>query len=238
MKKIADLLKASSYTTVMTGAGMSTESGLPDFRSQQGLWQKYDPVKMASTDAMHNNRASFVSFYQKRIEALQNVFPNDGHLLLSEWERTGLVQQIITQNVDNFHQKAGSRSVSELHGSLASLRCNDCGAREDTLHYVRAETNCPSCGGMLRPNIVLFGEMLPAQAIEEAEKAALQSDLFIVLGTSLTVAPASYFPADAKQSGASLVIINESETELDHLADHLFTGHTISETIRSIHSCL
>lgn len=238
MKEIADLLKASSYTTIMTGAGMSTESGLPDFRSQQGLWQKYDPVKMASTEAMRSNRSAFVSFYQKRIEALQGVSPNDGHILLSEWERNGLVQQIITQNVDNLHQEAGSRLVSELHGSLAALRCNDCGKKEDPSRYVRAEIKCPSCSGLLRPDIVLFGEMLPSRALEDAEKAALQSDLFIVMGTSLTVAPASYFPQDAKQNGASLVIINESETELDYLADYLFTGHSISETIRLINAHL
>ncbi|WP_026703281.1 NAD-dependent deacylase [Salibacterium aidingense] len=232
MNQLADLLQHSDYPVVMTGAGMSTESGLPDFRSNTGLWKNQNPAALASVEAMENNRSEFLAFYQSRIEALAGVLPNDGHHILADWEQKGFIKSIITQNVDGLHQQAGSRHVAELHGSIAALHCHSCGASADSSRYTNNETSCPVCGGFLRPNIVLFGEMLPEEAIAFAQQESTRADLFIVLGSSLSVAPASYFPVDAKQQGARLVIVNRTETDMDKEADLLVQGENIGSILK------
>ncbi|MGY4690648.1 NAD-dependent protein deacylase [Salibacterium sp. K-3] len=232
MNQLSELIRESGHTVVMTGAGMSTESGLPDFRSNTGLWKDRNPAALASIDAMENNRDEFFSFYRSRIESLVGVKPNDGHHLLAEWENKGIIDSIITQNVDGLHQQAGSSKVAELHGSIAALHCHSCGETAENRRYLENETTCSFCGGFLRPNIVLFGEMLPEEAITKAQQEAARADLFIVLASSLTVAPASHFPLEAKQQGARLVIVNQTETEMDSEADLLVQGENISSVLK------
>lgn len=233
---LAEALARSKSAVVFTGAGMSTESGLPDFRSSTGLWGRYRPEELASTDALNRNFEEFAAFYRKRIEALDGVQPNSGHRILADWEKRGLLKGIITQNVDGLHQAAGSRSVHELHGTLREVRCQDCGASFPAATY-RSTVRCPSCSGKLRAGVVLFGEMLPEKAFASAVALASKSDLFIVLGSSLLVSPANMLPQRAKQGGAAFYIVNATETPLDFLADGVYHG-SIGEALAQIDALL
>jgi NAD-dependent deacetylase len=217
-EKLAHAIAASKETVVFTGAGMSTESGLPDFRSSNGLWGKYRSEDLASVDALNRNFESFAAFYRQRIATLGEVRPNKGHLILAEWEKRGLVSAIITQNVDGLHHAAGSTVVHELHGTLREVRCQKCGHVRPASTYAD-ETACGQCGGRMRPAVVLFGEMLPEEALSESVKLASSCSLFLVLGSSLTVSPANMLPEQAKRHGAALYIVNNTPTHLDDLAD-------------------
>lgn len=222
---LANWLREAHYAVVLTGAGMSTESGLPDFRSNQGLWYGRDPQEIASVYALHHNREDFVQFYRWRISEVEKFKPHVGHFILAQWQKRGLVKEILTQNVDGFHHQAGSQLVIELHGSFRELYCLDCGARTESKRYLTEGGEvCPRCGGFLRPDIVLFGENLDPQAIDHAFQAANRSDLFLVLGSSLQVSPANMLPMEAKQSGARLVIVNLHETDFDDYADLVIAG--------------
>lgn len=227
-------LKEANYTVVLTGAGMSTESGLPDFRSAaKGLWKYKDPQKLASVHALRYNQEEFFQFYQERIRGLLTAKPHQGHVILAKWEEKGLIKSIITQNVDGFHHQAGSRRVAELHGTLLNVHCQDCGKSYPNTTYLENQFYC-SCGGVLRPSVVLFGESLPQEAVELAERESRQADLFIVLGSSLQVSPANYFPQMAKQMGAKLVIVNMEPTELDPLADLVIHQRKIGEVLAEL----
>ena len=183
MKKELNLLcgwlRTSSNVVVFTGAGMSTESGLPDFRSADGLWKKQDPRQLASVRALNLNTNNFFDFYRMRVENLNKAQPHDGHFILAEWEKKNRVKFIITQNVDGFHSQAGSLYVSELHGSLRRSHCHECGKEypiEDL--FTAAVPKCAVCPGTVRPGVVLFGENLPLEALEQADTEASQAELF------------------------------------------------------------
>ena len=228
-KKFAEMLK-NGEAVIFSGAGMSTESGLQDFRSKTGLWANVDPTALASLDALKNNYEQFLSFYKSRLLVPESVKPNVGHKLIAEWERDGYIKGIITQNVDRLHQAAGSVNVAELHGSLEPVRCFRCGKIALKDSFIQGK-RC-TCGGRLRPSVVLFGEMLPQSEIEKAEILSNNCKLFVVLGSSLAVSPANFFPRKAKQTGASLVIVNRDETPLDGIADlvvHKSIGKFLSE---------
>lgn len=189
-KALAEELKKSNYTVVMTGAGMSTESGIADFRSRDGIWKKYDPMKVATVNALENDYDNFHGFYSMRDEARIQRKPHKGHHILAEWEDKGLISSIITQNVDNFHHQAGSRNVFEIHGSIDKFRCKDCGEPSDRESFLGKEP-CPECGGKIRPGIVLFGEPLPEKELYGALEEVKKAELVIIIGTSLTVYPAA-----------------------------------------------
>lgn len=227
-------LENAEYVVVFTGAGMSTESGLPDFRSSnQGLWKKKDPSKIASTDALNNNVDEFIEFYRKRVLGVKEYKPHRGHYILAEWEKKGIVKAIITQNVDGFHQQAGSKQVAELHGTLQKVHCTECGKEYDSEEFLNKDYHC-GCGGVLRPNVVLFGESLPMDAFHIAEREAEKADLFIVLGSSLTVTPANQFPLIAKDNGAKLVIVNQEPTQFDIYADEIIQDKKIGELLKEL----
>ncbi len=226
-------LLESNYTVVFTGAGMSTESGLPDFRSSKGLWKKKDPARLASTDALNNNVHEFIDFYRDRVLGVKEYQPHEGHLILAKWEKQGIIQSIITQNVDGFHQLAGSKKVAELHGTLQKLHCQACGNIYSSEEYINEEYYCV-CGGILRPSVVLFGESLPEKAFQFALEEAHKSELFIVLGSSLTVTPANQFPLIAKEQGSKLVIVNHDPTEFDMYADHVIRDRKIGEVLQQL----
>ena len=228
-KRFAEML-AKKDAVIFTGAGMSTESGLQDFRSRTGLWANVDPVAMASVEALQHNYEQFLDFYKARLVVPEGVKPNVGHEIIAKWERDGYVKGIITQNVDRLHQQAGSVSVAELHGSLEPVRCHGCGKIAPKDDFIGGK-KCP-CGGRLRPGVVLFGEMLPESEIRKAESWSADCKLFIVLGSSLVVSPANFFPRKAKAAGARLVIVNNDPTPLDDMADlvaHEGIGKFLSE---------
>lgn len=226
-------LKQSAYTVVFTGAGMSTESGVPDFRSATGLWKTSNPQKLASTEAMEHNREEFVQFYRKRIEALHSVTPHAGYSILTDWGKTLQLKAIITQNTDGLHELAGNQHVISLHGTIRQLHCQGCKRTYSTEYYINEQLYC-QCGGFLRPSVVLFGESLAEQHLEAAEREARNADLFIVLGSSLTVSPANYYPLLAKQQGAKLVIVNYDPTPLDAYADLVVNQQRIGDYLQDI----
>ncbi|OZM56361.1 hypothetical protein CIB95_13030 [Lottiidibacillus patelloidae] len=232
-EQFKQMMKSSRHTVIFTGAGMATESGVPDFRSaQNGMWNGIDPLSLASVDAMKHNRTSFMKFYRKRILDLQDVQFNKGHEILAQWEKVGLIKSIITQNVDGLHAAAGSQNVFELHGSLSRAHCNDCLTEYEIEKFLNEET-C-RCGGIIRPGVVLFGENLPEKTLKFASIESEKADLFIVLGSSLSVSPANWFPVDAKENGAKLVIVNNDPTDLDDVADLVINDYGIGEVLARV----
>jgi NAD-dependent deacetylase len=235
---LLDLIKKSKYTIIYTGAGMSTESGLLDFRSAKtGLWENEDPTSVASTDALNRDVERFFQFYRERVLGVKDCNPHKGHDILARWERKGVIKGIITQNVDGFHSVAGSGNVMELHGTLQKVHCQSCGQVYGNEMY-EAEIFYCTCGGKLRPSVVLFGEGLPEETFMKAIDASERADLFIVLGSSLTVTPANQFPLVAKENGAKLVIVNLEPTLFDHYADQVIHDRKIGDVLAEIDSLL
>lgn len=218
---------------IFTGAGMSTESGVADFRSASGMWQGRDPQQLASTEAMRYNRKEFVEFYRKRIEALQPIKPHHGYDIISRWHKRLQLRSVITQNTDGLHEQAGNPNVLTIHGTIRQLHCHDCGEVYSTDRYQHHQIYC-ACGGFIRPSVVLFGESLDPSVLAAAEREAKISDLFIVLGSSLVVSPANMFPMIAKEHGAKLVIINRDPTPLDSWADQVIHRRNIGDVLQEL----
>jgi len=216
---LAALIRERQPCLVLTGAGMSTESGIPDFRSATGIWARYDPMEVATIDAFRRDPARVWEFYARRLGVLGPVEPNDGHRAIAELERRGLVCAVVTQNVDGLHQRAGSRDVIEVHGSLREAVCPGCGGREP-MEAVQRELDrspvpaCPSCGEVLKPGVVMFGEMLPEAAIGRATALARAAALTLVVGSSLEVWPVAGLPLESE----ALAIVNRGPTGLDERA--------------------
>lgn len=224
VEELAQALRTSRYAVVLTGAGASTDSGLPDFRSRTGLWQNVDPMRLVSMTALREEPVAFFQFYRHRLSHLRDARPNPVHTGLAALQKAGIIKALITQNIDGLHQAAGSPEVVEVHGSLRECVCMRCGRRysSDLLDVeVNIEADvprCPACGGVLKPGVVLFEEALPTEAIERALDATREADLFLVIGSSLEVGPVNQFPAMAAQAGADLAIINLEPTHLDRAA--------------------
>lgn len=225
--ELVERILKSRDTVVFTGAGMSTESGLSDFRSARGMWNVEDPMELATASAMRDNYDKFHSFYTKRLEHMSSALPNAGHKIVAELESRGLVKCVVTQNIDGLHQAAGSKTVCELHGSVGNIRCMDCGTSSTRENFID-RVPCASCGGKLRPGVVLFGESLPADALDAAWRASEGAWVFMVLGSSLQVSPANQMPAVARRSGAFVAICNRDITPSDNLA-HYRTSEGIGE---------
>ncbi|MDP3386349.1 MAG: NAD-dependent deacylase [Eubacteriales bacterium] len=197
INELASLLKNAHYTVILTGAGMSTESGIPDFRSREGLWQKFDPMRVARPETIREDYDAFHGFYKMRVETLKECKPHEGHLIVARMEKEGIVKTLVTQNVDDFHRIAGSEKVYNLHGSIRTFRCHDCLSPADETAFL-GKKPCGFCGGRLRPNVVLFGEGLPHNDLNEAISEIEKADLIIVIGTSLRVYPVNQLPFMAK----------------------------------------
>ena len=226
-REIASALRGSQFAVAFTGAGVSTESGIPDFRSPgTGLWQKYDPEIFTARYFLRHPE-EFYKVALERFLPILDAEPNRTHRLLAELEREGMLKAVITQNIDGLHQKAGSKEVVELHGHLRSASCITCGARvpmSELLRRVKAGSlppRCHECGGLLKPDVVLFGEQLPLEALQKAQALAVECDFMLVLGSSLVVYPAAEIPRIAHLHGAKVAIVNRDPTELDHIADIL-----------------
>jgi NAD-dependent deacetylase len=220
---LAVLLRERQPCVVLSGAGISTESGIPDFRSPTGIWAEYDPMEYATIDAFRRDPAKVWEFYALRLEVLIRAQPNAGHLAVAELERRGLVHALVTQNIDGLHQRAGSREVIEVHGSIRSASCLVCGERVPLADVVAALRDapappCPRCGGILKPDVVMFGELLPAEAIDRAVDLAERAELLLVVGSSLEVFPVAGLPDATVSAGGSLAIVNRGPTPFDGLA--------------------
>ena len=219
VEELAERILTSRNAVIFTGAGMSTESGLSDFRSKDGVWNVEDPMELATTSAMRGNYDKFHAFYARRFELMGDAAPNAGHRIVAELESRGLVRCVITQNIDGLHTAAGSKNVYELHGSVGSVRCIECGEPSTRQDFIK-RVPCVGCGGRLRPGVVLFGESLPVDVLEASFDASEESDVFIVLGSSLQVSPANQMPGIAKRKGAYVAICNRDITIMDSLADY------------------
>jgi NAD-dependent deacetylase len=226
---VAGWVRDAGHVMVLTGAGMSTESGIPDFRGPNGLWTKNPAAeKLATLDHYLSSREARVRSWRNRLEsAMWEAEPNAGHRALAELERNGHLHTLVTQNVDGLHQKAGSspHRVIEIHGTVHAAKCMTCGWRgpmEPVLDRVRAgedDPDCLHCGGILKSATISFGEQLVADDLDRAHRAAMACDLFLALGTSLGVYPAAALPEVAVRAGARLVIVNGEETPFDPVAD-------------------
>ena len=226
---LAELVRERQPCVVLTGAGISTESGIPDFRSPSGIWTKYDPMEYATISAFRRDPAKVWEFYALRFEMLTTANPNAGHLALAELERRGLVEAVVTQNIDGLHERAGSEAVVEVHGSIRSASCPECGERvplEDVIAALEEAPAppCPRCGAVLKPGVVMFGELLPAEAIDRAAELARRAGLLLVVGSSLEVHPVAGLPFETVSSGGSLAIVNRGPTPFDHLASVRIDG--------------
>lgn len=232
---IAGWLRAARSVVALTGAGISTESGIPDFRGPQGLWTK-DPKaeKLSNLHHYMNDPEVRVASWQARlVHPAWTAEPNAGHRALAELERKGRLDTLVTQNIDGLHQKAGSapERVIEIHGTVREVVCMACGERapmERALERVRAgeaDPPCRSCGGILKSATISFGQSLVAEDLIRAEKAAADSDLFLALGTTLTVYPVAYLPQAALDAGARLIIVNAQPTPFDDVADAVLRGN-------------
>jgi NAD-dependent deacetylase len=214
--ELAALLLERQPCVVLTGAGVSTESGIPDFRSATGIWAEVDPFEVASIQAFRRDPARVWDFYRERFGLLRDAEPNAAHLALAELERRGLVQAVVTQNIDTLHSRAGSEDVVEVHGSTRSAQCLGCLWTEPTdavLAQLEASPvpACPHCGEILKPGVVLFGEMLPAAAMERATQLTRGARLMLVVGSSLEVWPVAGLPLEA----GAYAIVNRGPTALD-----------------------
>jgi NAD-dependent deacetylase len=216
MSELVQLLLERRPCVVLTGAGISTESGIPDFRSAGGIWAQYDPMEYATIDAFRRDPEKVWEFYALRLGVLAEAEPNAGHLALAELERRGLVQAIVTQNVDGLHQRAGSREVIEVHGSIRTATCLECGS-EAALE--RPAPRCSRCGAIMKPGVVMFGELLPGETMEQATELARAAGLLLVVGSTLEVYPVASLPDETLSSGGALAIVNRGPTAYDGRAD-------------------
>ena len=212
---LAELISQRQPCVVLTGAGVSTESGIPDFRSATGIWAQYDPAEVASIEAFRRDPAKVWEFYARRLDMLGEAEPNPAHRALAALEDKGLVDAIVTQNVDGLHQRAGSKNVVEVHGSIRSATCPSC-ARTVTADELELPLpRCPSCSAVLKPAVVMFGELLPVAALERATEFARGAALLLVVGSSLEVWPVAGLPQETVMHGGELAIVNRDPTPYD-----------------------
>jgi NAD-dependent deacetylase len=217
---LAELIRAHQPCVALTGAGVSTESGIPDFRSPTGLWAKFDPLEYGSLDAFRRDPLKVWSFYRPRVAMLTQAEPNPAHLALAELEQLGFLRAVVTQNIDLLHERAGSRQVVEVHGSIRTSTCPGCGASYPLARVLelldRAEAPaCADCGAILKPDVVFFGELLPPAAIDRAYELAREAWLLLVVGSALEVHPVAGLPLETIGAGGELAIVNRGTTPFD-----------------------
>jgi NAD-dependent deacetylase len=226
---LAALIRSRQPCVALTGAGVSTESGIPDFRSPTGIWAKYDPMEYATIQAFEGDPEKVWSFYALRFHALAEAEPNDAHRALAELEAHGLVRAVVTQNIDLLHERAGTRELVEVHGSIRSCICRGCGATYGLEHVRRlldggSAPRCEACGTILKPNVVMFGELLPFDAIDRAYTLAREASLLLVVGSTLEVAPVSLLPWETVRAGGRVAIVNVGPTAFDDQAEMKVEG--------------
>ncbi len=231
IRRAAELIRKSKYAVALTGAGMSTPSGIPDFRSTKtGLWSQNDPMQVASLTAFRRRPEVFFNWLRPLGKQIWQAEPNPAHVALAQLEQAGILKAIITQNIDNLHQAAGAQNVIEVHGSLNTFTCTRCLNTFPGADFFKAFVEeggmprCPHDQSLLKPDITLYEEMLPVKAWQQAEQACKQADLLLVAGSSLEVSPVNQLPVYALDHRASIVIVNYSPTYLDEEADVILRG--------------
>ena len=230
IQKAADLLRKSHHAVAFTGAGVSTPSGIPDFRSaRSGLWMKNDPMKVASLTSFRYTPQVFFDWLRPLATQIVNAEPNPAHLALAKMEKAGILKALITQNIDGLHQRAGSHNVFEVHGSMNTLSCPKCHAVVASTPYLAPFVKdgtlpvCPDCGSLLKPDIVLFEEMLPMKTWRAAEQYSERADVYLIAGSSLEVMPAAGLPYYAVEHKAAVIINNYTPTYLNEQAEVVIT---------------
>lgn len=226
--ELVERLRGGRRVVVLTGAGISAESGIPTFRDEDGLWQEYDPSELATMEAFLDHPEVVQDWYAHRRSILEEAGPNPAHRAITRLEQLVPEFLCVTQNVDDLHREAGTEQVVELHGNIRRNYCVDCEepASEAVLAQIEEgrPATCPECGGYIRPDVVWFGEPLPRVAIERAERAAREADIFLSVGTSAAVHPAAGLPVTARRSGAFLGEINVDSTEITPYVDEVLRG--------------
>lgn len=226
--ELIERLARARSVAVLTGAGISAESGVPTFRDPGGLWERFRPEELANVQAFLRNPDLVQRWYAYRRKLVREVEPNPGHYALVELERMVPDFALITQNVDNLHRRAGSQRVVELHGNLLRSYCIDCGRPADEVDLEAAAegkpVRCPACGGLIRPDVVWFGELLPEEALAEAYAACERAEVFLSVGTSAVVYPAAGLPLEAKRAGAYVAEINLQPSAIADQVDALLLG--------------
>jgi NAD-dependent deacetylase len=240
----AELLRRARRVVVLTGAGISTPSGIPDFRSEgTGLWSRDEPMQVASLDAFRKTPERFFNWFRPLAGQIFNAKPNAAHKSLAEFENADIELTIVTQNIDGLHQKAGSKRVVEMHGTLRTLSCAECFKQFASEPYLQEYVEegriprCPDCNGILKPDVILFGEQLPQSAWMEAQREARQCDLMLVAGSSLEVLPVAGLPMQAIDRGAHLIVINNTPTYVNARADVVLmsdVAHIIPELAKRV----
>jgi NAD-dependent deacetylase len=240
--RLAALVRERRPCVVLTGAGVSTESGIPDFRSPTGIWAEFDPLEYASLDAFRADPAKVWRFYAPRFAMLTEAEPNAAHRALAELERRGLVRAVITQNIDLLHERAGSRDVVEVHGSIRTSSCQACDERYELAEVVAQLESadvpvCRRCDAVLKPDVVFFGELLPRAAIDRAYALAREAALMVVVGSALEVWPVAELPLETLRAGGKLAIVNHGATALDDRADLKIegsAGHNLAAVVDAL----
>ncbi len=233
--RLAELIGESGCTVALTGAGVSVPSGIPDFRTPEtGLWANVDPMEVAHIDVFERDPARFWSYYRPRFNELGGKRPNGAHEALAELERRGLLEGVITQNIDRLHRAAGSRNVVEVHGSIVTSTCAGCGEeypveRVEALFDAAGVPVCASCGGAVKPDVVLFGELLPEAAMASAQELAERADLMLCVGSSLVVHPVAALPGLTLDGGGRLAIVTKGPTPYDGEAELKLEGEVDEE---------
>ena len=225
LKKVAQKIRTAGYLVALTGAGISADSGLPIFRGKNGIWNKIDPDKVATIEAFEKYPERFWKFHIQMLSLVLKAVPNAGHKALAELETLGFLKLLITQNVDDLHERAGSQKIVKLHGDIWTVICPKCGFM-DRLSEVPTQIppRCPECENILKPNVVLFGELLPPDAITEAISACKKADLILVIGTSGSVMPAGSLPLIVKNHGGEIIEINTEPSAITKFADMFIQG--------------
>ncbi len=224
-EELQKILRSARDVVALTGAGISAESGIPTFRGNDGLWSKLNPEELANFDAFLRNPELVSEWYEHRRQITRESKPNPAHYALVEMEKSFRSFTVITQNIDNLHKRAGSKTVAELHGNIERNYCLGCGKRYDGEEFDRnGSFRCSECGGLIRPDIVWFGEMLPEEEWALAEEAAQRADVMFVVGTSSVVYPAAELPMTVRRNGGKIVEVNIEETPLSDSADFSFKG--------------
>lgn len=235
--RLAELVRRADTVVALTGAGISVPSGIPDFRTPRtGLWENVDPMKVAHIDAFRSDPVRFWRFYGERFASLREKAPNDAHRVLSAMERAGLLEAVITQNIDMLHRRAGSGTLIEMHGSIATCSCLGCRgsvALEEARTLLDAASDgvprCAPCGEPLKPDVVLFGELLDGHALDRARRLCERADLLLCIGSSLEVHPVAALPLLTVEAGGSVAILTQGPTPLDGIAEVRLSGDVVEE---------
>jgi NAD-dependent deacetylase len=236
IKQASTLLKNSKYTTAFTGAGISVESGIPPFRGDTGLWSKYDPIVLDINYFKTNSLESWVVIKEIFYDFFGKANPNSAHTALAEMEEAGIIKSIITQNIDNLHQQAGSNTVYEFHGNSHTLICTKCSTKYgiDDVNFDKLPILCNNCGGLVKPDFIFFGEGIPTDAYQNSLEAAQNADVFLIIGTTGEIMPASQIPYLAKENGAKIIEINPNRSKFTDTITDIYLQGKATEVLNKI----